>query len=302
MRLEWIEDILAVLKAGSLSRAAEQRYLTQPAFSRRIRSIEDYLGVELIDRTRKPAQLRPVIFDQQERLEGLVAELHDLLNDLRQQERKTENRIVIASQHGITAAIAPTVVKRLSANMDTNVRLRSANRDECFALLLAKQADLTLTYRLPAEEHPVQGSFIEECDFGRDQLVPVFATDSLATLNEHYRRGEAPVIVYPGEVFLGQVLNREIFPQLRTQLYLRTRAETALTLAGLRLAEAGVGIAWVPLSLAAKEIAGGSLTDLSHLFRKTSLSITAFRLKGTMSTAEQAAWAIITELGETGMD
>lgn len=300
MRLEWIEDILAVLEAGSLNRAAERRCLTQPAFSRRIRSIEEYLGVEVIDRTRKPAQLRPVILDQRERLEGLASELRDLLNDLRQRDRKTENRIVIASQHSLTAMVSPIVVKRLSANMDTNVRLRSANRDECFALLVTKQADLTLIYRLADEQLPLQSYFFEECDFGHEQLIPVFAADALDTLNDQYRRGELPVVVYPDEVFLGKVLSREIFSRLRSNVFLRTKAETALTLAGLRLAKAGVGVAWVPQSLASGELARGDLADLGHLFGKASLTISAIRLKGSRSSAEQNAWDVVTRLKETG--
>lgn len=298
MRLEWIEDILAVLKAGSLNRAAEQRYLTQPAFSRRIRSIEQYLGVEVIDRTRKPAQLRPVILDEQDRLEHLAVELRDLLNHLRQQDRKGDNRIVIAGQHSITTSVAPSVIKQLSANLETNVRLRSANRDECFAMLLTKQADVTVIFRLEDEEFPLQGSLIEQCDFDSEDLVPVVASAALETLNERYRRGELPVVTYPGDVFLGEVLSRKIFPKLRRQTFLRIRAETALTLAALRLAEEGVGVAWVPLSLSAGQIANGTLTDLSHLLQRIPLKISAFRLSGQKSTAEQDAWNVITALAE----
>ena len=44
MRLEWLEDILAIAQTGSFSGAAERRNLTQSAFSRRIRQIEDYLA------------------------------------------------------------------------------------------------------------------------------------------------------------------------------------------------------------------------------------------------------------------
>ncbi len=300
MRLEWIEDILAVLNKGSLNRAAEQRYLTQPAFSRRIRSIEEYLGVELIDRTRKPAQLRQVILDQQVRLENLAFELHDLLSDLRQQDRKMDNRIVVAGQHGVVATVVPMVVKRLLAKTDTTVRLRSVNREECFTLLVTKKADLTVIYRMTDEQLPLQSSLLEECDFCCDQLIPVFATDSLIVLNEQYRKGEVPVIVYPNEVFLGQVLNREIFPKLRQNMFFRPKAETALTLAALQLAKAGIGVAWVPLSLALAEIDGGKLTDLSHLFGKISLSVTAIRIAGSKSLAEQDAWDVITGLKETG--
>ena len=50
MRLEWIDDILAVLESGSLARAAEKRSLTQSAFTRRVRLIEDSIGAELLRR------------------------------------------------------------------------------------------------------------------------------------------------------------------------------------------------------------------------------------------------------------
>jgi DNA-binding transcriptional LysR family regulator len=40
MRLEWLDDILAVAQTGSFSEAAQKRHLTQSAFSRRIRTIE----------------------------------------------------------------------------------------------------------------------------------------------------------------------------------------------------------------------------------------------------------------------
>lgn len=299
MRYEWIEDILSLIKAGSLTRAAEQCYLSQPALSRRIRAIEEYLGVEVLDRRRKPAQIRPEIADQRERLEILVSGFRDLLFDLRQRGRKTGNRVVIACQHAVTTSIAPSVVKRLSADMEASVRLLSANRDECFAFLLTKQADLTLTYRVPDEDLPLEHSFLEECDFGREDLVPVYATDALDDLNEQYRSGEVPVVLYPGDVFFGKVMSREILPKLRLQMVLRPKAETALTLAGLQLALAGVGVAWVPLSLAAAEIAAGNLTNLSHLFRSTPLSVTALRLVGARSPVEQDVWDVINGLKAT---
>ena len=56
MRLEWLEDILAVVETGSFIKAAERRCLTQSAFSRRIRMIETHVGAELFDRARKPVE------------------------------------------------------------------------------------------------------------------------------------------------------------------------------------------------------------------------------------------------------
>lgn len=297
MRLEWIEDLLAIVRAGSLNRAAERRFLTQPAFSRRIKSIEEYVGVELLDRTHKPAQLRPAILDQQSRLEGLAVELHDLVDVLRQNERQAANRIVIACQHAITASVAPGLVKRIDQDADIRVRLRSENRAECFALLITKQADLTLTYRSPDEKLPINADFLQEKSLGEDVLVPIFSREHMHLIETGHQKGELPVIVYPSDVFLGEVLGRDILPKLRSVAVTRERAETALTLAALQLALAGVGVAWVPRSLAASYIESGNLMELEEPFGRTTLQIGAVRLAGTKSAAEEHVWRTMDESG-----
>ena len=40
MDAAWLEDFLALVDLGHFSRAAEQRCITQPAFSRRVRALE----------------------------------------------------------------------------------------------------------------------------------------------------------------------------------------------------------------------------------------------------------------------
>ena len=296
MRLEWIEDLLAILRTGSLSRAAERRFLTQPAFSRRIRSIEEYIGVELIDRARKPVHLRPTILDQRERLETLASELHELINDLRQNERQASNRIVIACQHAITASIAPQLVVKIGERADeVTVRLRSDNRAECFALLMTKQADLALTYRLPGEALPVAASFLEQASLGEDVLVPVFSREHMPTIESAISNGTVPIVAYPPDVFFGEVMAREILPQLRSTIVTRERAETALTLAALQLALAGVGVAWIPRSLAIEHLQNGSLVQLSEPFGEAVLHIDAVRLASPKSTAEQHVWHAISD-------
>ena len=60
MNLIWLEDFLALAATGNFSRAAEDRHSSQPAFSRRIRALEEWLGAELFDRSTQPAQLTEV--------------------------------------------------------------------------------------------------------------------------------------------------------------------------------------------------------------------------------------------------
>ncbi len=44
MDLNWLEDYLALAETLSFSRGAARRHVTQPAFSRRIRALEDWVG------------------------------------------------------------------------------------------------------------------------------------------------------------------------------------------------------------------------------------------------------------------
>src|SRR5438045_9407084 len=57
MNLTWLEDFLAVASTGNFSRAPEERHMTQPACSRRIRALDEWPGVVLIRRTAHAAAL-----------------------------------------------------------------------------------------------------------------------------------------------------------------------------------------------------------------------------------------------------
>lgn len=296
MRLEWLEDILAVVETGSFHAAAIRRNITQPAFSRRIRAIEDYVGAELFDRERKPVGLKPSISAQQEEIKRLVTDMKDLLYELRRQGREASNRVVIASQHAITTSRAPGIVEMFSSNIDVSVRLRSANRDECLALLMTKQADLLLNYQSATEAAAETEDYLERVDLGPEAFIPVFATQSLGILNDSYARGELPVIAYPSDAFLGRIFNEELAPQIRSGEFVRRKVETALTLAALQFAINGVGVAWVPESIAKDAIRAGLIFDLREVLPHTMLTVAAVRLAGTHTAVQDQLWDEINAL------
>lgn len=57
MESKWLEDFISLAETHSFSRSAEQRHVTQSAFSRRIKSLEAWIGTDLIDRTCFPTSL-----------------------------------------------------------------------------------------------------------------------------------------------------------------------------------------------------------------------------------------------------
>jgi len=292
MRLEWLEDILAIAETGSFSGAAERRRLTQSAFSRRIQQIEDYVGVELFDRGHKPIRLQPTTLAQREQILLLAAGLRQLLVDLRRGERITRNKVVIACQHSLTTVRIPAILRALPVQRDgIHVRLRSANLDECTGLLLSRQADVAIIYRLPDEMNDFSADYLEVITIGSDRLIPVFDAPLPEAPAKPTDTREIPCVAYPADVFFGKVMERKILPFLDPGSHCTPKVETALTLAAVEMAAAGICVAWVPESLVLDRIATGRLIDLSAVLPGCDLQLKAMRLQGKPSPAGAVIWS-----------
>ena len=289
MRLEWIDDILAVLDSGSLARAADKRSLTQSAFTRRVRLIEDSIGAELFDRRRKPVTLIPGVEALAPELRDLSLRLRNLRYRLRTATSQTGGASSFACQHAITTTVSPLIVRALTLDRDASVRVRSCNQDECMMLLLSGEVDFVVMYTLPGEQTAHFARAFEDMILGNDPLIPVCAP----TLRDVARSHQIPAISYPSDVFLGQVFDRNIAPQLGAEVNIVTKAETALTLAAYEFALGGIGVAWLPRSLVTDSIALGQLISLEDDLPVQALEIRAFRLSEGQNPQSDEIWGTI---------
>lgn len=57
MHLAWLEDFIAIAETGYFGQSADKRLITKSALSRRIKSLEGWAGVELLDRSEHPIRL-----------------------------------------------------------------------------------------------------------------------------------------------------------------------------------------------------------------------------------------------------
>lgn len=292
MKLDWIDDLLAIADAGSLSGAAQRRHLTQPAFSRRIRSIEQIIGTELIDRSSKPVNLKSTVLELEPRLREVSQNLHALAYDLNRVNQQ-QSQIVVVSQHAISTSIAPTLIRELTSNKNMRVRLRSANREECYSLLFSRQADIGLFYQIE-EEQPVESTeFVDTLRLSSETLVPVISQTRETALHQDLKSGLLKAVAYPQGVFLGGVLSRYIQPQIESTIRLQWVAETALTTAALQFASIGIGLAWVPLSLASDAIKRGELISLEKELPSVSMLVVAMRLGLPSNDVLEDTWSLL---------
>lgn len=276
MELKWLDDYVALIETGSFSAAAERRHVSQPAFSRRIRMLEDWLGVTLIDRSRKPLQFTPVARDNQLAFRNMVARIYEFRAMLKSASLESGG-ITIAAQHTLAASYMPDFLARLR-QLDPNqsFRIRSENRAESVAILLRGEADILLTYDSAQFPCHIPEQVALRHVIGQDDLVLV-AAPALHRRLAGIAEGEpVPMLCFPPESFFGQIIRAEALPALmrRQQVVVRCVSEFAM---GLReLALGGEGVVWLPTSLIRNDLERGTLLQLDQLGSPVPMEIVVF--------------------------
>lgn len=294
MRIDWIEDLVALLDSGGVADAARLRNVTQPAFSRRIKVLEEVLGIEVINRSVKPSGPSTILRDREGELRKLATEQRLLLSDMRQEHSTGLRQLVIASQHAITTSMGTQIINSVAEPSRTHIRLRSANRDECETLLIRRQAAISLTYRIRTEPVIALPSFLTEAVIGSEMLIPVVGADHADAQLHGFHDGVLRIIGYPADVFLGAAVSRHVLPGLQARCSISVVTETGLSTAALQLSQSGLGVAWVPKALARTALDRGELRDLRETLGGIEMDLVAQRWAATANSATRDAWTRLT--------
>lgn len=296
MKLEWIEDILAVLDTGSFHAAAERRFLTPSAFTRRIRTMEETLGCALFDRARKPVTLLPHVQKLEVDLRDAARRFRELRLKLADNAARNETQLTLGCQHALTTTVSPRLLRHLGQTRRAEMRIRSGTRSECHQMLLRQEVDFGLIYETPEDALQFDERLFDKITFGSDLLIPVANLRAAPGLRAALDAGELPLISYPANIHLGEVMRVHILPGLMRGLRTRIVAETGLTPAVLQFLRQGLGIGWLPKSMAQEALALGELEDLTGELPSTPLTIRIIRARTDGTETTRAAWADVMAL------
>ncbi len=293
MRLEWLEDILAVVDTGSFHSAAEVRFLTPSAFTRRIRLIEQRLGCELFDRSRKPIVLNRHARDNLPQVRDAVATLQDIKRLLSDPGADRTQRITMMCQHTLTASLAPTLVEFISKHVQNNMRIRSGTKNECQLELIKQQVDLALVYESIDEPPGIDDQFCESLQLGQEEFVPVVNTSANEALAAQIADQHFPIIAYPRSIFLGQAQHRAIARHGDPEFVFSTVVESGLGLAVAEFVRRGIGVGWLPVSLIASDLRSGELVNLADTLPSFALDIKLLRLSREQTSLADDLWQLL---------
>jgi LysR family transcriptional regulator, hypochlorite-specific transcription factor HypT len=298
LELKWLDDYIALIETGSFSAAAARRHISQPAFSRRIQMLEDWLGVTLIDRSRKPLQFTPVARDNQLEFRQMVARIYEFRAVLKS-ESLGNTGITIAAQHTLAASYVPGFLTRLRhLTADQNVRIRSENRSESVALLIRGEAEILITYDTQQAPCNISAQMAQRRVLGQDELKLVASPPLHKMLCAVAIGDRVPMLCYPPDSFFGQAVRTEALPDLMRRHQVNVRCVSEFAMAIRELALVGQGAAWLPASLIEEDLALGRLLPLDQLGHSVRLEIVAFFaiLAGERGDFLQRSFDALTEI------
>jgi DNA-binding transcriptional LysR family regulator len=271
------DDVLVLLEEGSLSAAAARRNLTQPAFSRRIRTFEEWVGIPLLDRTANRIALHPRLAANADEIRTTIGRIESLRGRLRSAPRG-ERDYVFAVQHALATTVFSSVLGAFRhVDATISARLRAMNREECVSLFVRGEADFLIVYEarglppLPFDES------IHRHIWMRETLIPVCGGPLRYQLGPDRRpRGSFPLISYPSESHFGRLLHRDGMETAMLNDGAYPSIETAFSISVHKLAQVGMGVGWLPHSMCYDDLASGNLVDLGDAYGQVPLDISIF--------------------------
>lgn len=293
MDIKWLEDFLSLAQTRNFSRSAEDRCVTQSALSRRIQSLEAWVGTDLVDRSTYPLVLTPAgkIFS------NAAGEAMRLLNDTRAMLKVEENNdqtLRVSAGHALSLNFFPSWLSSIQKQHGPlRTRILPANVHDSVLSLVEGNCDLLLCYHhasLPVELDP-QG--FEFQVLGEETVMPVSLpnrTGSPAFGLPGTKADPVPYLAYTPTSYFGRVAEyiqaRAGQPSCLLNCYESDMAELLKT-----MALSGHGIAWLPESSIKRELAEGKLVHAGGDQWALKLEIRLFRAIGRHKPILEELWA-----------
>ncbi len=185
MNLNQIIAFCAVVKAGSISKAAKHLHLTQPALSVQIQDLEEYFQTKLLERTNKgvtPTIAGEVAFSYGQRITSLS---ENLLNEIKTQKNINNDLLAIGASTTIGGYALPCSIYTFREKYPRSIiKLTIGNTRE----IIEKTEDGILDIGLvegPLHEGTIKGELIAK-NICTDELVLITGSNSNNLGNGEY--------------------------------------------------------------------------------------------------------------------
>ena len=256
LQLVQVEGFLEVARRGSVSRAAEALFITQPTLTARLHGLEKELGAPLFLRTPHGMRLTDAgkaWVPYAERALRALAEGRDALEQVR---TASAGHLVIAAAPAVSTYVLPQLLEKfVAAHPRVEVSVRTGHSEDIVELVVRDEVHLGLGRAI---RHPD----LALLPFHTEELVLVTSPDHAFTKRR--------------SVTMAEVAQQKLIMFDRTSSYyeitqaafvssgtmLRGLMELDSIEAAKKMVERGLGVALLPRTAVAREVESGTLRSI----------------------------------------
>ena len=304
--LDWLEDFLALAESGNFSRAAQARNIAQPAFSRHIKSLEEWVGVDLFDRTSHPVTLTAAGKRLQPDIADMLLRLEASRLAARAVHEQAAASLQFAATHALSLTFFPTWLSRIEAQLPLThdgrkmgpIQMVSDSFAACEDVMLQRRAQFLLCHGHPSVANRLDDAQFMFVKVGEDWLSPVSAASASGEPTHALgatKNGEPlPVLMYGEASGIGQIMRSVMKVLLEAGRFTTVfTAHHAVLLKTMALE--GRGIAWLPQSLIVNELEARRLVHAGDARWTVPIEVRLFRPRAELTDVAEGLWRVVSK-------
>lgn len=298
MELKWLHDFVSLANTANFSRSAEERHVTQSAFSRRIQSLENWLGTELFDRKTHPITLTDSGIRFLKPAKNMIRQAERIKDDFSDQNTVARSLITFTSSNNLALSFLPKWINEAQRNFgqfDVKVQTDISGIQDYFESLRNKQSDFLLHYGHGVDMFAMDANKFDYAVVGRDVLLPVCHQSLKNTVEDSLNSKSPKSLPYasPWRTSSIAYLIAEKIAQNNSSTRLDTVAESSIVGCTKGFVEEGVAIAWLPKSSVDQELESGKFIRLFDESFEIPLSIEIYRYSSNSDPVNEKFWEYI---------
>jgi DNA-binding transcriptional LysR family regulator len=304
MEIAWLEDFLAVLEYGSFSRAAEARNVTQPAFSRRIRALEEWIGTPLIHRTTHSVKLTPAGETFRMTAEDILRHLEAGRSEALEQALGPSELLRFASTNALSLGFFPAWLRQVESTLpfNMNIQVVANHMEACERMMIKGQSQFLLCHQLPHGTTPLHSARFQSVQIGTDFMMPISAPASAGNTEPSFplpgsSKQLVPYLSYRQESGMGRIVAKALETAL-PKAWLKPIFASHLAKLLVTMAIEGRGMGWSPKSLVDEYVEKGDLVRAGDSSWDIPIEIHLFRSCERLSSAAEQFWSHIISRSE----
>lgn len=297
MDIEWISDFLELSSTKNFTLAAKNRNRSQPAFSRRISRLEQWIGAPLIDRSVHPFALTNEGLHFRKQSQEIINKLLRTRDECQKNQQELEHFVKFTALH----TLAINYFARWMSGIQNDYRpvhskMFASNFHDCVESLQSGQSEFMLSYSSPKIHSMLDPSEFLSCRLTNDQLILVSAPNTKGKPLFTVNKKKAPnYLGYSSHCLMGK-LTEQIIQTACADYPLHKVYENSVAESIKAMALEGLGIGWLPSICIKNELERGELVNVGTKDMTMDMDIMLYRSKKTLSNEAENIWDFLNKV------